>query len=67
MTSLTTLIVMVPLFIMVSSSIREFVLPLMIGVTTGTYSSICLCSPLLYEFDKNADKSKYISKLNNKW
>ena len=66
MTSLTTLIVMVPLFIMVSSSIREFVLPLMIGVTTGTYSSICLCSPLLYEFDKKAEKSKYISKSNNK-
>lgn len=59
MTSLTTLICMVPLFFMVSSSIREFVLPLMVGVTVGTYSSIFLCSPLLYEFTKSEDLPKY--------
>ena len=33
MTSFTTLLVMLPLFIMVSSSIRGFILPLMIGMT----------------------------------
>ena len=64
MTSLTTLICMVPLFFMVSTSIREFVIPLMIGVTAGTYSSIFLCSPLYYEFNKNATKSKYVAAQN---
>lgn len=59
MTSITTLICMVPLFVMVSSSIREFVLPLMFGVVVGTYSSIFLCTPLLYEFFKKEDVSKY--------
>ena len=61
MTSLTTLICMVPLFLMVSTSIREFVLPLMVGVLVGTYSSIFLCSPLFYEFSKSEDKSKYLT------
>ena len=59
MTSLTTLICMVPLTIMVSSSIREFVIPLMVGVLVGTYSSIFLCSPVLYDLSKNDNKSKY--------
>lgn len=58
-TSLTTIVCMVPLFIMVSDSIKEFVLPLMIGVLVGTYSSIFLCSPLLYEFSKGEEKSTY--------
>lgn len=61
MTSVTTLICMVPLFLMVSISIREFVIPLMVGVFVGTYSSIFLCSPLFYEFSKNEDKSKYLT------
>jgi len=61
MTSLTTLVCMIPLFLMVSTSIREFVLPLMVGVLVGTYSSIFLCSPLFYEFSKNEDKSKYLT------
>lgn len=59
MTSLTTLICMIPLTIMVSTSIREFIIPLMVGVLVGTYSSIFLCSPVLYEFSKNENKSKY--------
>ena len=61
MTSLTTLIVMVPMTIMVSTSIREFVIPLMVGVVVGTYSSIFLCSPLLYEISKNEGVSKYVA------
>lgn len=61
MTSLTTLICMIPLFLMVSTSIREFVLPLMVGVLVGTYSSIFLCSPLFYEFSKSEDASKYLT------
>ena len=44
MTSITTFVVMVPLFIMTSSALREFVLPLMIGVAVGCLSSIFILS-----------------------
>ena len=59
MTSVTTLIVMVPLLIMAGDAIREFVLPLMVGIIAGAYSSICVCSPLYYEFSKHSELSKY--------
>lgn len=59
MTSVTTLIVMVPLFVMASSELREFLIPLIIGVTTGTYSSIFLCSPIFYELTRKENLSKY--------
>lgn len=60
MTSLTTLACIIPLTIMVSASIRGFVIPLMLGVMLGTYSSIFLCSPLFYEFSKKEGKSAYV-------
>lgn len=59
MTSITTLIVMVPLLIMAGDAIREFVLPLMVGIIAGAYSSIAVCSPLYYEFAKPASMSNY--------
>ncbi|MBR2560411.1 MAG: protein translocase subunit SecF [Firmicutes bacterium] len=59
MTSVTTLVAMLPLMIMVSTSIREFVIPLVIGVLCGTYSSVFLSSPLFYELSKNENVSKY--------
>lgn len=60
MTSLTTIVVMIPLFVLVSSQLREFLIPLMIGVICGTYSSIFLCSPLYYEMTKKGTRSKYV-------
>ena len=59
MTSFTTLIVMVPLLIMAGEAIREFILPLMVGIIAGAYSSIAICSPLYYEFNKPGSLSKY--------
>ena len=59
MTSLTTFLVMVPLFIMASSELRGFLIPLMLGVFVGTYSSIFLCSPVFYELTKKDGISKY--------
>lgn len=59
MTSVTTLAVMIPLYVMVSAELREFLIPLMIGVLVGTYSSIFLCSPVLYELSKKDSLSKY--------
>jgi SecD/SecF fusion protein len=64
MTSATTIISIIPLLIMVSAYLSEFVLPLMIGVVSGTYSSICLCSPLYFEFNRKeeADRLKEVEK-----
>ena len=59
MTSATTILVMVPMLIMAGDAIREFVTPLMVGILAGTYSSICMCSPLYYEFSTMGKVSKY--------
>lgn len=59
MTSITTFVAIVPLLILVSASLSGFVIPLMIGVVCGTYSSIFLCTPLYYEFNKREELSKY--------
>lgn len=45
-TSLTTFIMVLFLYILGVSSIKEFALPLMIGIISGTYSSICVTGPL---------------------
>lgn len=62
MTSLTTLVVMIPLCFMVSTAISEFIIPLMIGVLVGTYSSIFVCTPALYDMYKSEDMSSYQKK-----
>lgn len=41
-TSLTTFVMVLLLYILGVTSIREFALPLMIGIVCGTYSSVCL-------------------------
>lgn len=46
-TSLSTLIVLTALFFFGGESIRYFVLALIIGIISGTYSSIFIASPLL--------------------
>lgn len=46
-TSLTTLITLIALFIFASSTIRNFVLALVVGIAVGTYSSIFIASLLL--------------------
>ncbi|MFH1781674.1 MAG: protein translocase subunit SecF [Patescibacteria group bacterium] len=46
-TSLTTLFVLAALFLFGGETIKYFVLALMIGIITGTYSSIFIASPLL--------------------
>lgn len=47
-TSLTTFIMVAVLYILGVSSVKEFALPLMIGIICGTYSSVCLASALWY-------------------
>ncbi len=45
-TSITTLIVIATLYILGAELIKEFALPLLAGVITGTYSSIFIASPV---------------------
>ena len=54
-TSLTTLIMVVVLYVLGVNSIKAFALPLIIGIICGGYSSICITGPLWYDF-KNAGK-----------
>ena len=45
-TSLTTFIMVAALYVLGVTSIREFALPLMVGILCGTYSSICIAGGL---------------------
>jgi preprotein translocase subunit SecF len=52
-TSLTVLIVLLALFLLGGATIHYFTLVLLIGVTTGTYSSICNASQLLVVWENH--------------
>ena len=59
-TSLTTFIMVFMLYILGVTAIREFALPLMVGIVVGGYSSVCLSGSLWYAFHsigKNKKKS----------
>ena len=47
-TSFTTFVMVAVLYIMGVSSIREFALPLMVGIICGAYSSVCITGALWY-------------------
>ena len=57
-TSITTFIMVVMLYILGVSSIREFALPLMAGLVCGAYSSICIATELWYVMKLHLGKSK---------
>ena len=57
-TSFTTFIMIAVLYVMGVSSIREFALPLMVGVLCGGYSSVCITGPLLYVMQKRKQDRK---------
>ncbi len=47
MTSFTTLLALIALFVFGGEAIRGFTMALIFGIVIGTYSSICVASPLL--------------------
>ena len=47
-TSFTTFVMVAVLYIMGVSSIREFALPLIVGIVCGAYSSVCITGALWY-------------------
>ena len=52
-TSLTTLIVLIAIFIFGGESIRGFMFALIIGVMVGTYSSVFIATPIMFDSFKN--------------
>lgn len=61
-TSLTTIVMVLLLFIMGVSSIREFALPLIVGMVSGTYSSIFIAASLWYTMKLHLGKDRLAKK-----
>lgn len=57
-TTLTTLITIVTVYIMGVTSIKDFTLPIIIGIIIGTYSSIFVAGPVLAAWKDSAVKTK---------
>ena len=57
-TSITTLIMVVVLYILGVTSIKEFALPLMVGVICGCYSSICVAGNLWIDIKNFLEKRR---------
>lgn len=56
-TSFTTFVMVAVLYVMGVSSIKEFALPLMVGIVCGAYSSVCITGALWYVM-----KTKFVKK-----
>ncbi|HIP92938.1 MAG TPA: protein translocase subunit SecF [Desulfurobacteriaceae bacterium] len=66
-TSLTTLIVVITLYLFGSPNIKPFALTLLIGVITGTYSSIFIASGIVVDYYKYKKKDLFaLSKIKPK-
>nr|MBP3598039.1 protein translocase subunit SecD [Eubacterium sp.] len=57
-TSITTLIMVVVLAIMGVDSVRQFAIPLIAGIVSGAYSSVCLAGTVWFFMNKKAKKAK---------
>lgn len=62
-TSLTTFVMVAVLFIMGVSSIKEFALPLMVGIICGAYSSVCITGALWYVMKMKIGKKSESAKV----
>jgi len=55
-TSITTLVVLIAIFLFGGDSIKGFMFALIVGVIVGTYSSLFIASPIM--FDATKDKKE---------
>ncbi|MBA6155883.1 protein translocase subunit SecDF [Tenacibaculum sp. S7007] len=55
-TSLTTLLVMLAIFFFGGDSIKGFMFALIVGVVVGTYSSLFVATPIMFDASKKEDK-----------
>ncbi|MDO5132418.1 MAG: protein translocase subunit SecD [Eubacteriales bacterium] len=56
-TSLTTFFMVLALYIFGVASVKEFALPIMIGIICGAYSSVCLAGSIWYVLRRKADEA----------
>ncbi len=56
-TSLTTLVVLLAIFVFGGDSLRGFMFAMIIGVIVGTYSSLFIATPVMFDFLKKSVKS----------
>ena len=61
-TSLSTLVVLLAIFIFGGTSIKGFVFALLIGIIVGTYSSLFVATPLSFDFRRRFGKKAEIIK-----
>ncbi len=57
-TSITTLVMVILLYVFGVSSVKEFALPLIVGIVAGTYSSIFIASPIMYDLTRISKNRK---------
>jgi SecD/SecF fusion protein len=56
-TSLTTLVVLLAIFVFGGESLRGFMFAMIIGVLVGTYSSLFIATPIMFDFLKKKIQS----------
>ncbi len=57
-TSLTTLVVLLAMFIFGAESLRDLLFALIVGVIVGTYSSVFIATPIMYDTVQKAEEKK---------
>jgi SecD/SecF fusion protein len=57
-TSLSTFLVLLTIFIFDGGAIKGFIFALMVGVIVGTYSSVCIATPIVADLVKGGDKNE---------
>lgn len=57
-TSITTFVMVFMLWLLGVATIKDFSLPLMVGLISGSYSSICVATQLWYVFKRKVGKNK---------
>lgn len=63
-TSITTFIMVFMLWLLGVATIRDFSLPLMVGLISGSYSSICVATQLWFVFKRKIGKNKIADAAN---
>ncbi|MHB9148251.1 MAG: protein translocase subunit SecDF [Candidatus Amoebophilus sp.] len=64
-TSFTTLVAVFILFVWGGEVLRGFSFALLVGITFGSYSSICIAAPLILDFSKKNYQKRIINKDTN--
>jgi SecD/SecF fusion protein len=61
-TSVTTLVVLLAMFIFGADSLRGLLFALIVGVLVGTYSSLFIATPIMYDTAKKGDAAESLKK-----